>query len=126
MFEPDLEYLNATEVGKNNEGYTDWDLYLKSKRHALLERRFDEMRKRQNVQKTIHDLTLSVSMAVHAKEWGKAESIFLHCLQKMEAGTTVSTQDSQCYHIVFVLDESGSMVFLISNILFQQNSMSEY
>ena len=85
MFEPDLEYLSATEVGKNNEGHTDWDPYLKSKRHALLERRFDEMRKRQNVQKTIHDLTLSVCTAVQANDWGKADRQFLDCLEKMEA-----------------------------------------
>jgi hypothetical protein len=117
LFEPDLEYLSATEVGKNNEGYADWDLYLKSKRHALLERRFDKMRERQNRHKPIHDLTLSVCTAVQAMDWRKADRQFLDCLQKMETGKTVSTQDSQSYHIVFVLDESSSMVFLISNIL---------
>ena len=74
LFEPDLKYLSATEVGKNNEGYADWDPYLNSKRHALLERRFDEIWKRQNVQKTIHDYTLSECTAVQAMDWGKAES----------------------------------------------------
>jgi hypothetical protein len=127
LFEPELEYLSATEVDKNNEGYTDWDPYLKSKRHALLERRFDKMRETQKRQRPIHYLTLSISTAVQDKNWAYAESLFLDCLQKMEAGTTVSsTQDSQCYHIVFVLDESGSMVFLISTILCQQHSMSQY
>jgi hypothetical protein len=121
LFEPDLEYLSATEVGKNNEGYADWDPYLKSKRHALLERRFDEMRKRQTRQKPIHYLTLSVCTAVQAMDWRKADRQFLDCLQKMETGTTISTQDSQSYHIVFVLDESSSMVFLISNILCKFN-----
>jgi hypothetical protein len=126
LFEPELEYLSATEVGKNNSGYADWEFYLKSKRDALLERRFDKMRERQTRHKPIHDLTLSICTAVQAMDWGKAESQFLDCLQKMEAGTTVSTQDSQCYHIVFVLDENDSMVFLISNILCQQHSMSKY
>ncbi len=109
LFEPDLEYLSATEVGKNNEGYTDWDPYLKSKRHALLERRFDEMRKRQNMQKTIHDLTLSVCTAVQAKEWVKAESIFLDCLQKMEAGTNAVRSENKIIEICFVMDCTGSM-----------------
>ncbi len=68
LFEPDLEYLSATEVGKNNEGHTDWDPYLKNKRDALLERRFDEMRERQNRHIPIHDSTLSVCTAVQAMD----------------------------------------------------------
>ena len=68
MFELDLEYLSVTEVDKNNEGYADCDPYLKSKRDALLERRFDEIRERQNVQKTIHDLTLSDGCSSHKAE----------------------------------------------------------
>ncbi len=83
LFEPDLKHLSATEVDKNIKGYDDWDPYLKSKRDALLQRRFDEMRRRQEVNKTIHDLTLSVCGAVQAMDWGKVESQFLDCLQKM-------------------------------------------
>ena len=77
LFEPELKYMEATEIEKNNERFTDWDPYLEKKRNALLESRFNTMRTWQQEHQKVHNLTLSACSAIQAKNWAKAEAELL-------------------------------------------------
>jgi hypothetical protein len=100
-------------------GATQQTLYefLHEKRAVFLDKSSTTRREVVQSAKAMHDQSAAFQGELLAFSQAPTQSLKDKCLPFLRGRNIVQT--SQCYHVVFVLDESGSMVFLIGNILYQ-------
>jgi hypothetical protein len=100
-------------------GATQQTLYefLHEKRAVFLDKSSTTRREVVQSAKAMHDQSAAFQRELLAFSQAPTQSLKDKCLPFLRGRNIVQT--SQCYHVVFVLDESGSMVFLIGNILYQ-------
>lgn len=106
LFAEDLKYLDVSENKFAASGQQNWDTFLRqhldefnaSKYAAMQEGHMESMAK--------HRQTLAACDAVKLRDWTKASRLFFDASEELKVNAIVQ---SCGHHVVFVLDESGSM-----------------
>ena len=105
LFEEDLAPLGATEREFMASGIVSWDEYLTMKRAECERITYEKMRQASIIQNKNHEKTIEACDLAECGRWGEARDHFL----TLNANQLVTNQRDCNYHVVFVLDESGSM-----------------
>ena len=106
LFAEDLKYLDATENKFMASGLRDWDAFLLHRRNEHLKKAYEHMQKSHKESMDKHRLTLRACAATDSRDWSQAAKLFFDSSEEL---ATRKTSQVQGYHVVFVLDESGSM-----------------
>jgi hypothetical protein len=91
-------------------GFKDWDAFLLHLRNEHEARKYAVMHESHEESMAKHNQTVLACAAVDRRDWKKASQLFCEAAAELKTRLTTSVQG---YHVVFVLDESSSMVGLV-------------